>query len=159
MGTIVVGIDGSDRARAALGWAVEEAKLRGDRVLAVHAWEPPVVPAVDITAGEAPLYVPELVAQVKEGADALVEREVREGAREPGVEVEPLAVEGAAAEVLVSWTPRRTPTCSSSARVAPAASSVSWSAQSPIGSRITRRARSSSSGAAAMFPQPIPGDA
>lgn len=37
-GRIVVGVDGSDEAGAALRWAVEEAKLRGARVEAVHAW-------------------------------------------------------------------------------------------------------------------------
>jgi nucleotide-binding universal stress UspA family protein len=38
---IVVGIDGSDGSRSALAWAVEEARLRNDRVLAVHVWSPP----------------------------------------------------------------------------------------------------------------------
>ena len=37
-GRIVVGVDGSDEAAAALRWAVEEAKLRGAGVEAVHAW-------------------------------------------------------------------------------------------------------------------------
>jgi nucleotide-binding universal stress UspA family protein len=37
-GRIVVGIDGSDHAAAALRWAVEEAALRGATVEAVHAW-------------------------------------------------------------------------------------------------------------------------
>jgi nucleotide-binding universal stress UspA family protein len=41
MGTIVVGIDGSETALAALRWAVGEARLRGDRVLVVHAWQLP----------------------------------------------------------------------------------------------------------------------
>jgi nucleotide-binding universal stress UspA family protein len=37
-GRIVVGVDGSDEAAAALRWAVEEAKLRDAGVEAVHAW-------------------------------------------------------------------------------------------------------------------------
>lgn len=37
-GTIVVGIDGSEHSSAALRWAVEEAKLRGATVEAIHAW-------------------------------------------------------------------------------------------------------------------------
>lgn len=37
-GTIVVGVDGSDAARAALRWAAEEARLRDARLVAVHAW-------------------------------------------------------------------------------------------------------------------------
>jgi nucleotide-binding universal stress UspA family protein len=35
---IVVGIDGSDGSRAALAWAVEEARLRRAPVCALHAW-------------------------------------------------------------------------------------------------------------------------
>jgi nucleotide-binding universal stress UspA family protein len=101
MGTIVVGVDGSDRSRIALRWAVDEAKLRNDKVLAVHAWEPPVVAAVDIPpAPDPPVYFPELIAQAQEGAEALVERITAEFKNE-GVEVEPLAIEGAAASVLV----------------------------------------------------------
>ena len=37
-GTIVVGVDGSDASHEALRWAAEEARLRGARVVAVHAW-------------------------------------------------------------------------------------------------------------------------
>jgi nucleotide-binding universal stress UspA family protein len=37
-GVIVVGLDGSDTSHAALRWAVEEAGLRGARLVAVHAW-------------------------------------------------------------------------------------------------------------------------
>ena len=37
-GKIVVGIDGTENAAAALRWAVEEAELRGASVEAVHAW-------------------------------------------------------------------------------------------------------------------------
>lgn len=36
--SIVVGVDGSDASRTALCWAVEEARLRKARVVAVHAW-------------------------------------------------------------------------------------------------------------------------
>jgi nucleotide-binding universal stress UspA family protein len=38
MGRIVVGVDGSDHARAALRWAQREARLRGDELTAVLAW-------------------------------------------------------------------------------------------------------------------------
>src|SRR4051812_36699210 len=37
--TIVVGVDGSAASKAALRWAVEEARLRGATVDAVHAWQ------------------------------------------------------------------------------------------------------------------------
>lgn len=46
-GRIVVGVDGSEEAGAALRWALEEAELRDAVVEAVHAWTyiPPVTPA------------------------------------------------------------------------------------------------------------------
>ena len=41
-GRIVVGVDKSDSARAALAWAVRQAGLTGAEVDAVAAWLPPV---------------------------------------------------------------------------------------------------------------------
>lgn len=43
MERIVVGIDGSDTARRALGWAVAEARLRQAQLDVVHAWQVPTV--------------------------------------------------------------------------------------------------------------------
>ena len=40
-GRIVVGVDGSQGARAALEWALAEARLRGDTLEVVHAWHAP----------------------------------------------------------------------------------------------------------------------
>lgn len=42
-GRIVVGVDGSDAARRALRWALEEARLRRARLDVVHAWQAPYV--------------------------------------------------------------------------------------------------------------------
>ena len=42
MGTIVAGTDGSDHARDALVWAVDEARRRGSDLCVVHAWETPI---------------------------------------------------------------------------------------------------------------------
>ena len=39
MGVIVVGVDRSDSAKAALRFALEEARLRQSRVRVVHAWQ------------------------------------------------------------------------------------------------------------------------
>jgi len=39
--TVVVGVDGSPMSRAALRWAVEEARARHGRVRAIHAWMSP----------------------------------------------------------------------------------------------------------------------
>jgi nucleotide-binding universal stress UspA family protein len=55
MSTIVVGVDGSPGSRAALRWALNEARLRGSTVRAVHAWSLPHVPAT--TSGFVPVIV------------------------------------------------------------------------------------------------------
>jgi nucleotide-binding universal stress UspA family protein len=48
MGTIAVGIDGSDHARLALAWAISEARLRSCDVLVVHSWDfPPALKGPD----------------------------------------------------------------------------------------------------------------
>jgi nucleotide-binding universal stress UspA family protein len=52
-GRIVVGVDGSEHAAAALRWAAQEAKLRGATLVAVHAWTyipPPPLGAPDLMA-------------------------------------------------------------------------------------------------------------
>jgi nucleotide-binding universal stress UspA family protein len=40
---IVVGIDGSEQSRAALRWALSEAKRRGSSLDVIHAWHVPFV--------------------------------------------------------------------------------------------------------------------
>lgn len=49
MQRIVVGVDGSEHARKALHWAIEEAKLRGATLVVVHAWHPPYIGATPLT--------------------------------------------------------------------------------------------------------------
>ena len=48
MERIVVGIDGSDGSRAALRWAIAEAKLRGATVEAVSAFHVPYAGAASV---------------------------------------------------------------------------------------------------------------
>ena len=43
--TVVVGVSATSGSPAALGWAVEEARLRGGVVIALRAWRPPRPPA------------------------------------------------------------------------------------------------------------------
>lgn len=56
-GRVVVGVNGSAKSAAALGWAAAEAALRGAELLVVHAWqvasEPP--PPEHVAAGAAPI--------------------------------------------------------------------------------------------------------
>jgi nucleotide-binding universal stress UspA family protein len=79
---IVVGVDGSVPSKAALRWAVEEARLRGARVRAVHAWwiYPMFEPGADPTEA--------VRAFVTEALDGQTD-----------VEVTPVAVQGEQASV------------------------------------------------------------
>ena len=105
MDGIVVGVDDSDNSKAALRWAIDEARLRDVPVNAVHAWEAPIaVPMIDV--GPVPatpvLDQPEVLRDVRKAAEEFVERVVAEVAGDvSGVEVRPLAVEGRPASALV----------------------------------------------------------
>lgn len=71
MKRIVVGIDGSTAAAAALRWAVTEAAVHGARVEAWHAWYPvhdPAGPPPDEVAGESAAR--SLLGAAVEGTDA-----------------------------------------------------------------------------------------
>ena len=98
---IVVGLDGSDRSRAALVAAVDEAGRRGADVVAVAAYQP-----VDYWADPSNLPFPspdEIRADVLRGARAVV-REVLSTTGLPGVPVPHVRIEvmqGAAADLLV----------------------------------------------------------
>jgi nucleotide-binding universal stress UspA family protein len=65
---IVVGVDGSAGSYRALAWAVEEARLRRCPLVALHAWEPPVVAAAPV-GGVVP---PPDDALLESGAEALL---------------------------------------------------------------------------------------
>lgn len=99
MAKIVVGIDGSEESKNALRWALEEARLRSAEVVAVHAWEaPPAMPE----PGPAPGF--DLVAilpEVQEAGERLVTTVVNEVVGDSDVTVEPVAIAGPPASVLV----------------------------------------------------------
>ena len=93
MQRIVVGIDGSAGSRAALAWAVEEARLRHATVEAVRAWSWPVPYVGPGMAGLDPRLLEEGERAVL--ADAI-------GACDTaGVDVEQVLVEGPAAQRLL----------------------------------------------------------
>jgi nucleotide-binding universal stress UspA family protein len=90
---IVVGVDGSDSSKAALRWAIGQAKLIGGSVDAVTAWRyptgygwTPVASEVDFE-GDAKSTLTQALGEVS-GLD-------------PEVPVRPLVAEGHAAEVLL----------------------------------------------------------
>jgi nucleotide-binding universal stress UspA family protein len=96
MKTIVVGVDGSEHSIAALRWAVEEARLRQARVLAVYAWRPPHVS----TAHEA-LHVLEVELDLGQEARELLKTIVAEAVPGTDVEIEQVVSEGSAASALL----------------------------------------------------------
>lgn len=101
-GMIVVGVDRSDGARAALRFAAGESRRTGRPLLALHAWREPLIfiPAE---------YSTDLVE--REGTAAAAEALVREelealGAELEGVVVEPVVMPGSPAQALVEASAR-----------------------------------------------------
>jgi len=91
---IVVGVDGSEPSKAALRWAIEEARLRGAPVLAVHAWL--------MQFGAGPGFVVPAVEpnDVQREAESMLDAAIAEVGTE-GLDVDRVAVEGVAARVLI----------------------------------------------------------
>jgi nucleotide-binding universal stress UspA family protein len=90
---IVVGVDGFESSRAALRWAIRQAKLTGAVVEAVTAWHVPAgtgwIPAADM-----PDYQEDAFAVLAEAMDEMC-------AIDPEVQICPRVVQGRAGQVLV----------------------------------------------------------
>ena len=97
--SIVVGVDGSDRSRAALLWAYNEAAHHAAAITVVSTWHPPALPMTP-PYGSAP---PEgYVSQPQRDALDMLEKFVAElDARTPAVDVRTLVERGNPAEVLI----------------------------------------------------------
>ena len=103
-GTVVVGVDGSEPGRAALDWALGEARLRSAKLVAVHAWAflpvssdpfPGVYQHVSVATEEA-------YEALRLEAERLLEGEVSAATQaHEGVEVERRSVEGRPAVTLL----------------------------------------------------------
>jgi len=100
MGVIVVGVDHSDGAKAALRFALEEAKLRRARLRVVHAWRFTAFGGSGMEAGVLPTLAVEL-DDLRNAAEAALDATLRETIPDPGVEVERRLVEGPAAPALI----------------------------------------------------------
>jgi nucleotide-binding universal stress UspA family protein len=94
---IVVGIDHSDGAKAALRFALEEARLRHATLRAVHAWKFDYLGAPGIM-GTLP---PGEYEALHSAAEAALNATLKEVDNAKGVEVERRVVEGSPAAVLV----------------------------------------------------------
>jgi nucleotide-binding universal stress UspA family protein len=102
-GRIVVGIDGTEHAAAALRWAAEEAALRSATLVAVHAWSfVPVTTPAD--SGLVPMAWTDSM-EVLDASRAAAERTAAEQVREVLGEDNDVVldvVEGGPADVLVA---------------------------------------------------------
>src|SRR3954462_6079864 len=99
MNRIVVGVDGSDGARRALAWAVDEAATWAAPLAAVHVWAVPVMAA---PSGMAPLAMVPDTTELERAAEDFLAQAVAEAlAGRKDVDVERVVVEGPAAEALL----------------------------------------------------------
>lgn len=98
----MVGVDGSEHARHALDWAAEEARLRGWKLVAVHAYAvPPLYLAPDpVLATPPPLPDPELSGRLEESAGKLLAEEI-ERLDADDLTIERLVSAGSAADALL----------------------------------------------------------
>ncbi|MDP9491422.1 MAG: universal stress protein [Actinomycetota bacterium] len=101
-GRIVVGVDGSDEARRALAWALDEGRLRKWSVAAVHSYMiPPLLLSPEpLPVGPPTVPDPGLIEQLEERAEKLVADELDQ-AETSGVAVEGRVGSGTAADVLL----------------------------------------------------------
>ena len=99
-GRIVVGVDDSETAAAALRWALREGALRGDPVEVVHAWQLPLAAlpfgaTINLNVDEA-----ELDQQARAHLDRMVDEALAE-IGEPAPDVVRTAVPGGAVATLL----------------------------------------------------------
>ncbi|MGH9230507.1 MAG: universal stress protein [Acidimicrobiales bacterium] len=91
---IVVGVDGSENSARALRWGLDDARVRGATVAAVHAWHAPYSMSFAAAAVDFPSF--------EDAARRLLDRVVDAAeAERPGVPVERVLVAGSAADVLL----------------------------------------------------------
>ena len=107
--TVVVGVDGSAGATAALRWALAEARLRKSPIRIVHAWMfgysgGSIDGSMYWGDGLGPSAYAELdLSTVHRAAEDLLERAVAEaGAGTDGIEVERRVIQAPAAEALIA---------------------------------------------------------
>jgi nucleotide-binding universal stress UspA family protein len=98
MSSIVVGVDGSEGARVALRFALEEARVRGANVRAVAAWHVPALVYEGSFATPDTRLLDELAADTAQTLARAVEEAVEEGS---DVVVETVVREGQSADVLL----------------------------------------------------------
>jgi nucleotide-binding universal stress UspA family protein len=96
---IVVGVDGSDEARRALDWSIDEARLRGAAIRVVSAWHVPLAGyaghGATVPAGLS------LEDALREAAEGVASASAKRVSSAGGIPVETRIVEGRPADVLI----------------------------------------------------------
>jgi len=101
MAVIVVGVDHSEGAKAALRFAFEEAKLRQSTLRVVHAWHYGYIGATGLEGAYPPVGGD--IKELRDVAETALEETLRESIPETdSVEIERRVVEGRPAAVLVN---------------------------------------------------------
>lgn len=96
MAGVVVGIDGSPQAEAALAFALEEARLRNLPLRLVCAWEIPVIEYTDAVFRSAP----DLSAEAEREAHQVLAEALEVIGDQTGIAIESVAVAGHSPDVL-----------------------------------------------------------
>ncbi len=97
---IVVGVEGSAGSRAALRWAIDEARFRSAKVVVVTAYLPTYIPAAP-DFGYVPLEPTDLGEQVRSMQDEVVAEAIGHSS-ELQVPLEQQLIKGRAAETLIA---------------------------------------------------------
>ncbi|HEX7256355.1 MAG TPA: universal stress protein [Gaiellaceae bacterium] len=102
IGRVVVGVDGSEHARRALQWAVDEARLRKWVLVAVHSYAIPtiLVAPEPILGAPPPIPDPAVVERLEEGAEKLLADEI-EQVDSDDITIEGRVAAGPAADALL----------------------------------------------------------
>ena len=93
MERIVVGVDGSENSRAALRFAIDEAKAHGASIQAIMAWHRPYMG--DAWAMPMPIDIEEMEKSYRAELETFV------ASADPDGIVEPILIEGSAAQGLI----------------------------------------------------------
>ena len=100
---VIVGLDGSGSARAALSWAVDDARARQAPVQVVRAFGPTLAYGPIVRYGDA--LMPDSAAAQASSEDLVADAVRGATATAPDVEISGMAIHGDAASALVGLTP------------------------------------------------------
>ena len=99
-GPVVVGVDRSQDSEVALGFAFSEARLRGQRLIAIHTWDVPALIGLD---SDHPSVLQDRSETEQQESRSLTEQLVGWAEKFPDVAVTPLVIRGRPAQSLLAY--------------------------------------------------------